>query len=184
MATLKEKYDKEIAPALKKELGRKSTMAVPRVQSISVSSGIGSMVVAGLKDYEFIEQNLAAITGQKPALRKARMAISNFKLRAGIPVGLVVTLRGKRMYDFLSRFLNIALPRVRDFRGISVKSLDDTGNYSVGLKDSTIFPEVKLDTLTKNFGLQINVKTTAKNKKEAYSLLKSLGFPFRDEITS
>lgn len=184
MVSLKEKYDKEIAPALQKELGRKNNMAVPRVQSISVSTGIGSMVVAGMKDYSFIEENLAAITGQKPALRKAKQAISNFKLRAGLPVGLVVTLRGKRMYDFLARFLNIALPRVRDFRGISAKSFDDTGNYSVGLKDSTIFPEVKLDTLTKNFGLQINVKTTAKNKQEAYALLKSLGFPFRDEITS
>lgn len=181
-APLQVKYETVLAPELTKELKVKNPMALPKLVKISVSVGIGSLVTQGTKDYSFIESNLMAITGQKPRLQKARKAISNFKLRQGIPVGLNVTLRGRRMYDFAERLVNVALPRVRDFQGISVKSLDGRGNYSLGLKEITIFPELNQENLSRNHGMQVNIATTARTNAEAYALLKALGFPFRDQV--
>lgn len=181
-AKLQEKYEKEIAKALTKELGVKNVMSIPHLLKVSVSIGIGSEVTAGNKDYSGYEKSLGEITGQKPFVRRAKQAISNFKLRKGMPVGLAVTLRGEKMYSFVDRLVNIALPRVRDFRGITVKGFDRKGNFCLGLKDCTIFPEVSQDTLPKAHGLQINICTTAKTDRAAYVLLKALGFPFRDEI--
>lgn len=181
MSFLQEKYVKEVIPMLQKELGRTNINALPKLKKVSVSVGIGSMVVNQGKDFAFVEASLAEITGQKPVLRKARKAISNFKLRKGLPVGLNSTLRGERMYDFVARLVNIALPRVRDFRGISVKGMDGQGNFSLGIIDCTIFPEVNQENLQRTHGLQVNISTTAHNNKETYLLLKALGFPFRDE---
>lgn len=169
---------------LKKELGRSNVNAIPKIKKVSVSVGIGSMVTGGNKDYAYIETSIAEITGQKPVLKKARKAISNFKLREGLPVGLNVTLRGERMYDFLARLVNVALPRVRDFRGISSRGMDGQGNFSLGLDDCTIFPEVNQEKLQRAHGLQVNVSTTAKDNRELYLLLKALGFPLRDEPRS
>ena len=181
-AQLQEKYEKEIAKMLEKELSRSNKLSLPKLLKVSVNIGIGNDVTSGNKDYSATENNLAEITGQKPKLRKARLAVSNFKLREGMPVGLSVTLRGKRMYDFVDRLVNIALPRVRDFRGISVKGFDRKGNFCLGIKDCAIFPEVDNENLTKSHGLQVNVCTSAENDREAYLLLKALGFPFKDEV--
>ncbi len=174
---------KDTVAMLRKELGRDNLLSLPRIKKVSVHVGIGSMVTGGVKDYSPVERSLTEITGQKPMLQKARKAISNFKLRKGLPVGIHVTLRGKRMTDFLSRLVNIALPRVRDFRGITVRGFDGSGNYSLGLEDCTIFPEVNQETVGKTHGLQINVTTTARNNRETYLLLKAYGFPFREEIS-
>jgi len=181
MTYLQDKYTKEVIPMLVKELGVKNTNAIPKLTKVTVNVGIGSMITGGSKDYGYVENSLAEITGQKPVLRKARKAISNFKLRAGLPVGLHSTLRGEQMFDFLARLVNIALPRVRDFRGISSRGFDGQGNYNLGLEDCTIFPEVNQDKLVKSHGLQVSVCTTAKDNREAYLLLKALGFPFRDQ---
>lgn len=169
---------------LESELGRSNPHALPHLKKVSVHVGIGSLVTGGTKDFSAIEKILTDVTGQKPVVRKARMAISNFKLRKGLPVGIHATLRGKRMDDFIGRLVNVVLPRVRDFRGISVRGFDGHGNYSLGLEDSSIFPEaVNQDTAAKTSGMQITVCTTARNNREAYLLLKALGFPFRDEIS-
>lgn len=181
MTYLQDKYNKDVVPMLEKELGVKNANAIPKLTKVTVNVGIGSMVTGGTKDFSFVENSLSEITGQKPVLRKARKAISNFKLRAGLPVGLHSTLRGERMCDFLARLVNIALPRVRDFRGITSRGFDGQGNYNLGLEDCTIFPEVSQDKLVKSHGLQVSVCTTAKDNRGAYLLLKALGFPFRDE---
>ncbi len=180
MTYLQDKYTKEVIPHLIKEMGATNPNAIPKLTKVTVNVGIGSMVTGGNKDFAFIENSIAEITGQKPVLRKAKKAISNFKLRAGLPVGLHSTLRGDRMYDFVGRLVNIALPRVRDFRGISARGFDGQGNFNIGLEDCTIFPEVNQDKLTRTHGLQVTVCTTAKDNKGAYLLLKALGFPFRD----
>lgn len=182
-APLQEKFEKEILKALKAELGRKNTASLPRLVKVNVNVGIGSQVTGGNKDYSAVENSIAEITGQKPSVRKSKKSISNFKLREGMPVGLNVTLRGRKMYDFVERLVNIALPRIRDFHGITVKGLDGKGNYSLGLKDCTIFPEVNREKLTQAHGLQVNVCTSAKDNLEAYTLLKALGFPFKDSVT-
>ncbi len=182
---IKEKYEKAVLPELKKELGHDNKNALPKLLKVSVSVGIGSMVTGGNKDYSAIEESLRGLTGQKPSVRKARKAISNFKLREGLPVGLLVTLRGNRMYDFVERLVNVALPRVRDFQGITVKGLDGQGNYCLGLKDSSIFPTSNnVENLNRVHGMQINICTTAKNNREAYVLLKGLGFPFKDSVNA
>lgn len=181
-AVLKAKYDKDIVTLLKKELGRSNVSSLPRLAKISMNIGIGSKVTRGEKDYSYIEENMTLITGQKPNVRKARMSVSNFKLREGQPVGLASTLRGRLMYDFMERLVNIALPRVRDFQGINVKGFDGKGNFSLGIKDVTIFPEVNPDNISKTHGLQINICTTAENDYEAYLLIKALGFPFKGEV--
>lgn len=182
-APLKEKYDKEVVALLKKELGRENLSDLPALVKVSLNVGIGSMVTSGNKDFSHVEESLVKIAGQKPSVKKARKSVSNFKLREGMPVGLSVTLRGRLMYDFIERLVNIALPRVRDFQGISVKGFDGKGNFCLGLKDCTIFPASgSQDGLQKTHGMQINVCTTAKNNREAYVLLKALGFPFKDEV--
>lgn len=183
-APLQEKYDKEVAPMLKKELKRTNPNDLPQLVKITVNVGVGKLMTQGSKDYSFVEENIARITGQKPSLRKARISISNFKLREGVVVGVAVTLRGRRMYDFIEKLVSIALPRVRDFQGVALKGFDGKGNFSLGMRDCTIFPEVGQDVNAKTHGLQMNICTTAKNDHEAYMLLKALGFPFKGEITA
>lgn len=177
MEKLHIQFTKEIMPAIKAKLDKKNDYEVPRIEKVIVASGIG--------DYkedkgaiEKISAEFAKITGQKPKINRSRKAVSAFKLRIGQPVGLTVTLRGERMYDFLSRLVNVALPRVRDFRGLKKDAFDGQGNYSIGLRDYSIFPEIKYEDITINFGLQIVIKTTARNADQARVLLESLGFPF------
>lgn len=177
--TLKDKYYKEILPALQKELGVKNVNAVPKITKVVVNAGLGSMYTAGTKDFTEFTENFKAITGQTPVIKKAKKAISNFKLREGLPNGVMVTLRGDRMYDFLNKLVNVVFPRIRDFRGISRKAFDGNGNYSVGIKEHTVFPEINPDDLVKIHGLQICVNTTAKNDEDALALLTAFGFPFK-----
>lgn len=178
---LQTRFKKEILPKVKEDLKLKNDMAVPRITKIMVNCGIGSYTKAHGKDYSAVTDNIAAITGQKPVVTKAKKAISNFKLREGEPVGLIVTLRGKRMYDFLNKLINIVFPRVRDFRGLSAKGFDGKGNYSIGFKEHIVFPEISPDDVIRIHGLQVNIVTTAKNDDEGYALLKEFGFPFRKE---
>lgn len=171
------KYKKEVVPALKKEFGYANVMQVPKIAKVVVNVGVGKF----LKEPNFIdnvEKNLARITGQKAVRTKTKKAISNFKVREGQEVGLVVTLRGPKMYQFLEKLLSVTLPRTRDFRGISDKSFDGRGNYSLGFKENVAFPEIKTTEIDKGHGLQIVVATTAHNKAEGKSLLRELGFPF------
>ncbi|MCD6109176.1 50S ribosomal protein L5 [bacterium] len=177
--TLKERYQKEILPALQKELGIKNVNAVPKITKVVVNAGLGSAYTAGTKDFTEFTENFKAITGQAPVIRKAKKAISNFKLREGLPNGVMVTLRGARMYDFLNKLINIVFPRIRDFRGISRKAFDGHGNYSVGIKEHTVFPEINPDDLVKIHGLQVCINTTAKDNEEGMALLTAFGFPFK-----
>jgi large subunit ribosomal protein L5 len=174
-----EEFQKNILPNLQKKLGIKNKMAVPRLKKVSINVGIGKYL-EGSKDYSQVVKNIQEITGQKPVVTKAKKAISNFKVREGMPVGIMVTLRGRRMYDFINKLVNIVFPRVRDFRGISKKSFDGKGNYSVGLKEYTVFPEINPDDIVKMHGLEISIATTGKNNEEAYTLLKEIGFPFKE----
>lgn len=171
-------YKKEIAGALKKELNYSNNFEVPIIQKVVVSTGIGDFK-EDKKAIEKIGEEFSRITGQKAKVNLSRKAVSAFKLRIGQPVGLTVTLRGERMYDFINRLVNVALPRVRDFRGLSLTSFDQQGNYSIGLKDYTIFPEVKYEEVTSPFGLEINIKIRAKAQEDAKLLLSKLGFPFK-----
>lgn len=170
-------YKKEVVPALKKEFGYKSVMQVPRVAKVVINVGVGKF----LKEPNFIEnveKNLAKITGQKPVRTKSKKAISNFKIRENMDIGVVVTLRGPKMYFFLERLLAVTFPRTRDFRGISDKSFDGLGNYNLGFKENAAFPEIKAGEAEKVHGLQIVISTTATNKEEGKALLTKLGFPF------
>ena len=179
--TLIEKYKKEIIPQLKEEFGYKNEMAVPRVNRITVNVGVGRVN----KDKAFmanVENTLIKITGQKPVKTKARKSIATFKVREGAIVGMVVTLRGKRMYDFLDKLINVSLPRVRDFRGLSPKSLDRQGNYSIGLKENIAFPEIRADEIEKIHGLEVCISTTANTKEEGEKLLRLMGFPLKKEV--
>lgn len=176
-STLKDHYTKHVLPELQKELKIKNILAVPRVTKININVGIGKLTEGG-KDYSHVVDNLAAISGQKPVVSKASKAISNFKLKQNQPVGVSVTLRGKRMYDFMNKLINVTFPRVRDFRGISPKSFDGHGNYSVAIKEHTVFPEINADDIAKLHGLEITVVTTARTNDEGFKLLKALGFPF------
>ncbi len=163
---------------MQKDFGIKNIMAVPRVEKVVVNSGVGRFAKEE-KTIERIAKELAMITGQKPVLRKAKKSISGFKLRQGVAVGVSVTLRGKRMYDFLDRLISIALPRSRDFRGIDSKNFDKTGNLNFGIKESNIFPEINYENVKDIFGLEVTVVTTAKNREEGIALLKQLGFPIK-----
>lgn len=177
-ARLKELYNKEILAKLMKDFGYKSVMQVPKLHKIVINMGLGEATSnAKIVDGAAIE--LAQISGQKPSIRKAKKAIANFKLRAGVPVGAMVTLRADRMYEFFDRLVNIALPRVRDFKGIPGKSFDGKGNFSMGLKEQVIFPEINYDKIEKIKGMNITIVTTARTDEEARSLLKYLGMPFK-----
>lgn len=175
---LKTRFKEEIAPKLKEELGLKNIFTVPRIEKVTINVGTGSILQGG-KDNSMILENIEAITGQKPITTKARKAISNFKIREEQAIGVAVTLRGKRMYDFVNKLVNVVFPRVRDFRGISPKSFDGKGNYTVGMKEHLAFLEINPDSIEKVHGLQITITTTAKNNEEGLALLRAMGFPFK-----
>jgi len=176
---MKELYETEIAPALKKEFAYKNPMQIPKLEKVVVNMGVGA-AVQDIKELDHAVEDLTAITGQKPAIRRARKSISNFHLRAGMPVGCMVTLRGMRMYDFMERLLTFSIPRIRDFRGVPGRSFDGRGNYTLGVKEQIIFPEIDFDKIDKTRGLDITFVTTAKKDEEAKALLKAFGLPFRD----
>ena len=176
-ATLKVKYVNEIAPALNKKFGYKSVMQIPKLSKVIVNVGCGESK-NNAKEIEAICKDIATITGQKPVTRKARKSVANFKLREGETVGVMVTLRGDKMYEFLDRLFSVALPRVRDFRGINPNSFDGRGNYAFGLKEQLIFPEIEYDKVDKIRGMDICICTTATTDEEAKELLTQLGAPF------
>jgi large subunit ribosomal protein L5 len=177
-ARLKEYYRTTVVPALMKEFGYKNPMAVPRLEKITINIGLGE-ASQNPKLMDSAVQELALITGQRPVVTKARRSIAAFKLRAGMTIGCMVTLRGDRMYEFLDRLMNIALPRVRDFRGLSTKSFDGRGNYTLGLRDQLVFPEIDYNKVDKVKGMNITITTTARTDAEGLALLKHLGMPFR-----
>jgi large subunit ribosomal protein L5 len=177
-ARLKEYYRTTVVPALMKEFGYKNPMAVPRLEKITINIGLGE-ASQNPKLMDSAVQELALITGQRPVVTKARKSIAAFKLRAGMTIGCMVTLRGDRMYEFLDRLMNIALPRVRDFRGLSTKSFDGRGNYTLGLRDQLVFPEIDYNKVDKVKGMNITITTTARTDAEGLALLKHLGMPFR-----
>ncbi len=176
-ARLKERYKKEVAPALQKELGIDNVMAVPRVEKVILNMGLGE-AVANPKILEGAVDELSAIAGQRAVVTKAKKSIATYKLRAGMPIGTRVTLRGERMYEFLDRLINIALPRVRDFRGVSTKAFDGRGNYTLGIQDHFIFPEIDYAKTDKSKGLNVTIVTTAGRDDSARVLLRELGVPF------
>lgn len=180
MNRLKKKYQEEIVPQLMKELKIKHQMAVPGVKKIVLNVGITEDQRQN-ESLENMSQQLAAITGQKPKVTAARQSIAGFKLRAGDPIGLMVTLRGERMYQFLDKLINIVLPRVKDFQGVSQTAFDQNGNYSLGLYEQIVFPEIDYDKIDKVRGMQINMVTSAENPEQAKALLKALGLPFKKE---
>jgi large subunit ribosomal protein L5 len=177
---LKERYQKEIVPALIKEFGYRNPMAVPRLCKIVVNMGLGE-AIQNAKLLDSASQELAAITGQKPVITRARKSIANFKLRKAMPIGAMVTLRGARMYEFFDRLSNVALPRVRDFRGLSTRAFDGRGNYTLGLRDQVVFPEIDYAKVDKIKGMNISIVTNARTDAEALALLRHLGLPFRSE---
>lgn len=178
MARLREKYKNEIAPALAKEFEIKNPMAIPRVEKIILNMGLGE-ASANAKILDVATEELKAISGQKPVITKAKKSIAAFKLRQGMSIGTMVTLRGARMYEFLDRLISVALPRVRDFRGVSGKAFDGRGNYTLGVREQLIFPEIDFNKVDKTRGMNISIVTTATNDDQARSLLKALGMPFR-----
>jgi large subunit ribosomal protein L5 len=178
MARLRELYKKEIVHELMKRLKYKNIMEVPRLDKIVINMGL-SAAKEDIKVLDEAVEQLAAITGQKPIVTRAKKSISNFKLRKGMPIGCKVTLHGNMMYEFLDRLINVALPRVRDFRGVSTEGFDSKGNYNLGIQEHTIFPEISIDKAGKSKGMNISIVTTATNKNEAYELLSLFGMPFR-----
>ena len=177
MSRMLEKYRTEVAPALQSQFGYSSSMAIPKIDKIVINMGVGDAI----QDAKILDQaveELATLAGQRPAITRARKSISNFKLREGMAIGCRVTLRGKRMYDFLDRLMNLALPRVRDFRGVSSKGFDGRGNFTLGIRDQLIFPEVDYNKVKKMTGMNICIVTTAETDEEARQLLKALGMPF------
>lgn len=178
MARLKEKYRKEIAPAIAKEFGIENVMAIPKLEKIIVNMGVGE-AIGNAKVLDTAVEELTTITGQKPVITKAKKSIAAFKLRQGMSIGTMVTLRGERMYEFLDRLISVALPRVRDFRGISGKAFDGRGNYTLGIKEQLIFPEIDFNKVDKTRGMNISIVTTAQNDEQSRALLKALGMPFR-----
>jgi large subunit ribosomal protein L5 len=179
MAVLKEKYLNEVRPKMIKENGYRSVMEAPTLTKITVNMGVGE-AVGNSKALDAAVADMTAITGQKPLVTKARKSISNFKLRQGMPIGCMVTLRRERMYEFLDRLINVAMPRIRDFRGVSPKSFDGRGNFNLGLKEQLVFPEIDYDKIDKVRGMTITFTTTARTDDEARQLLKELGMPFRE----
>ena len=180
MSRLRERYQKEVVPALTREFGYTNVMAVPRIEKVVVNMGLGE-ATQNAKVIEVGSAELASITGQKPVVRRAKKSIAAFKVRKGQPVGTSVTLRGERMYEFLDRLMAIALPRVRDFRGVSPKGFDGRGNFTLGLRDQLLFPEIDYMKVDKARGMNISVVTTAKSDEESRKLLQLLGMPFRTQ---
>ena len=178
MARLKEKYKKEVMPALMKEFKYDNIMQIPRLEKIVVNMGLGE-AVQDVKIIESATKDLEIITGQKPLVTKAKKSIATFKLREGMPIGCMVTLRGVRMYEFFDRLVNASLPRIRDFRGLSNKSFDGRGNFSMGLKEQIIFPEIDYDKVNKTLGMNIVMVTSARTDEEGRAMLKFMGVPFR-----
>jgi large subunit ribosomal protein L5 len=175
---MKDRYRSEIASQLMKDLGYTNVNQVPRVEKVVLNMGLGE-AIQNAKVIDAAVQEMRAISGQKPVVTKSRKAIANFKLRENVPIGCAVTLRGERMYEFLDRLMSLALPRVRDFRGVSDRSFDGRGNYSLGIREQIIFPEIELDKIDKVRGLSVSIVTTAKSDAEGKALLKALGMPFR-----
>jgi len=183
MTRMQEKYGTEVAPALQGQFKYGSSMAIPKVVKIVINMGVGDAI----QDAKILDQaveELATIAGQRPAITRARKSISNFKLREGMPIGCRVTLRGARMYEFLDRLMNVALPRVRDFRGVSPKGFDGRGNYTLGVRDQLIFPEINYNKVQKIKGMNVSIVTTARTDEEAQQLLKGMGMPFRKKETA
>jgi large subunit ribosomal protein L5 len=178
MSRLKDRYDKDVAPALQKEFGYKNVMAIPKIQKVVVNMGLGE-ATQNAKIVDTGVDELARVTGQKPVVTRAKKSIAQFKVRKGMPIGTMVTLRGPRMWDFLDRLMAVALPRVRDFRGVSPKGFDGRGNYTLGLKDQLLFPEIDYMKVDKARGMNISVVTTAATDEESRKLLQLLGMPFR-----
>jgi large subunit ribosomal protein L5 len=178
MSRLKERYSKEVAPALQKEFGYKNIMAIPKIEKVVVNMGLGE-ATQNAKIVDTGADEVTRITGQKPVVTRAKKSIAQFKVRKGMPIGAMVTLRGERMWEFLDRLLSIALPRVRDFRGVSPRGFDGRGNFTLGLKDQLIFPEIDYMKVDKARGMNISVVTTAKTDEESRKLLQLLGMPFR-----
>ena len=177
MSRLKEKYQKEVVPALKKEFGYPNAMAIPKIRKVVINMGLGE-ATSNAKIVDTAADELSKITGQKATVRRAKKSIAAFKVREGMPVGAMVTLRGERMWDFLDRLTTLALPRIRDFRGIPDKSFDGRGNYSLGLREQLAFPEIDYDKVDRLRGLEISIVTTAKTDEESKKLLELLGMPF------
>src|SRR5215510_10077219 len=178
MARLRERYRKDVVPHLMKEMGYRNVNQVPRLDKVVLNMGLGE-AIQNAKVMDSAVAELTAIAGQKPVVTKSRKAIANFKLRENMAIGCMVTLRGERMYDFLDRLMNLALPRVRDFRGVSDRAFDGRGNYSLGVREQIIFPEIDLDKIDKVRGLTVSIVTTAKSDAEGKALLQALGMPFR-----
>jgi large subunit ribosomal protein L5 len=174
---LKQRYQDEVVPALMQQFGYDNVMQVPRIVKVSINKGVGE-ASQNKKILDDAVTELRTITGQHPMVRRARKSISNFKLRDGMPVGVAVTLRGERMWEFLDRLITLALPRVRDFRGVSDRSFDGRGNYTLGIKEQIIFPEINIDAVDRISGLDVSIVTTAQTDEEAHALLKALGMPF------
>ena len=178
MSRLKDKYQKEVVPALKKEFGYANMMAIPKIRKVVINMGLGE-ATSNAKIVDTAADELSKISGQKATVRRAKKSIAAFKVREGMPVGAMVTLRGERMYEFLDRLMSIALPRVRDFKGISPKGFDGRGNYTLGLRDQIIFPEIDYMKVDKARGMNVSVVTSAKTDEEARKLLQLIGLPFR-----
>lgn len=177
-ARLKERYQKDVAPAIAKEFAIKNPMAIPRLEKIVLNMGMGE-AVANAKILDTAVAELTSIAGQKPVITKAKKSIASFKLRQGMPIGVMVTLRGERMYEFFDRLVSVALPRVRDFRGVSPKAFDGRGNYTIGVREQLIFPEIDFNKVDKLRGMNITIITSARDDEQARALLKGLGMPFR-----
>jgi len=177
---LKDRYTKEVIPALKKEFGFKNVMQVPKIEKIVINCGLGE-AIQNPKLLEAAMGDIGAITGQKPRVCRARLSVAAFKLRKGMSVGCQVTLRGARMYEFYDRLVNVALPRIRDFRGVPTKSFDGRGNFTLGVKEHIIFPEIDYDKVAQIFGMDITIVTTAKNDEQGFQLLKQMKMPFRTQ---
>ena len=177
MVRLKQKYDEQVVPAMKSEFGYKNSMQVPKLEKITINVGLGE-ATQNIKALDSTVAEITAIAGQKPVITRAKKAIANFKLREGVPIGCMVTLRRDRMHEFLDRLIHIALPRVRDFKGVSDRSFDGRGNYSLGLREQIIFPEINPDKVDKARGMTVTITTTAKTDPEGRALLKHLGMPF------
>jgi len=178
MSRLKDRYLKEVVPSLRKEFGYRNVMAVPKVEKVVLNMGLGE-ATQNVKIVDTGADELGRITGQKPVVRRAKKSIAQFKVRKGMPIGVMVTLRGARMYEFLDRLITIALPRVRDFRGVSAKGFDGRGNFTLGLRDQLIFPEIDYMKVDKGRGMNISVVTTARTDQEARRLLQLMGMPFK-----